>query len=159
MRPTEPCEWLSHSPEETEAVGAQIASWLAPDTLILLVGTLGAGKTTLIRGLAHALGITEPVRSPTFTLVHEYRIQQPEALRGLPLYHLDLYRMQSASELHTLGLDELLERGGIVVIEWAERLQMTGVPYEPSHLWQVTLTPLSDERRQIRFQSLDANTR
>lgn len=159
MRPIEPCEWLSHSPEATEAIAQQVASWLEPDTLILLRGTLGAGKTTFVRGLARALGITEPVRSPTFTLVNEYRIQQPESLRGLPLFHLDLYRTESAAELETLGLDEILERGGITLIEWAERLEMAGFHTPPTHLWQITLTILPDESRKIGFQPLEGKTR
>ncbi len=159
MRTPERSEWLSHSPEETASIAEQIAQWLEPDTLILLVGTLGAGKTTFVRGLARALGITEPVRSPTFTLVHEYTIRQPDTLRGLPLYHLDLYRVESAPELETLGLEEILERGGITLIEWAERLETAGFRYQPSHLWQITLLPQPDERRLIRFQVLNGKTR
>ncbi|MFQ3610232.1 MAG: tRNA (adenosine(37)-N6)-threonylcarbamoyltransferase complex ATPase subunit type 1 TsaE [Fimbriimonadales bacterium] len=159
MRPSEPCEWLSHSPEATEAIAREVASWLMPDTLILLIGALGAGKTTFVRGLARALGITEPVRSPTFTLVNEYHIQQPESLRGLPLFHLDLYRTESTTELATLGLDEILEQGGITLIEWAERLERASCLSQPSHLWQITLTVLPDESRKIQFQPLEGKTR
>ncbi len=141
--------WHTHSPEQTEAVGAEIARQLHPDTLISVSGALGAGKTTLIRGLCRALGITEPIRSPTFTLVNEYTIRQPSTLAGLPLFHLDLYRIESAAQLHTLGLDELLERGGITLIEWGETLPALGFDYTPRHHWHITIQPQPDESRTI----------
>ncbi|GBC94026.1 tRNA threonylcarbamoyladenosine biosynthesis protein TsaE [bacterium HR15] len=144
--------WHTHSPEETEAVGAQLAEQLQPDTLILISGALGAGKTTLIRGLCRALGITEPIRSPTFTLVNEYTIRRPPALVGLPLFHLDLYRIETPEQLRTLGLDELLERGGITVIEWGEALPALGFDYMPRHLWRITIQLYPpDERREIEL--------
>ena len=142
-------EFVSDSPASTEAFAAQWAGTLAPDTAILLRGDLGAGKTTFVRGLARGLGITEPVRSPTFTLTHEYTIQQPPALRGLPLFHIDLYRIETAAQLHTLGLDEVFERGGVAAIEWAERLELRGEPIPVANLWTVCLIPLSDAERQI----------
>jgi tRNA threonylcarbamoyladenosine biosynthesis protein TsaE len=129
-------------------------STLAPDTAILLRGDLGAGKTTFVRGLARGLGITEPVRSPTFTLTHEYTIQQPPNLRGLPLFHIDLYRIETPAQLHTLGLDELFERGGVAAIEWAERLELWGEPLSVAHRWAVRLIPLSDAQRQIVIECL-----
>ena len=122
---------------------------LQPDTLIWVTGVLGAGKTTLIRGLCRALGITEPIRSPTFTLVNEYTIRQPPSLAGLPLLHLDLYRIETEAQLSTLGLEELLERGGITVIEWGERLPQLGFDYIPRHLWHLTLQPQPDDTRLI----------
>jgi tRNA threonylcarbamoyladenosine biosynthesis protein TsaE len=141
--------WHTHSPEETEAVGAALAQLLEPDTLIWVTGVLGAGKTTLIRGMCRALGITEPIRSPTFTLVNEYTIRQPPSLAGLPLFHLDLYRIETEAQLSTLGLEELLERGGITVIEWGERLPQLGFDHTPRHLWHLTLTPHPDDTRTI----------
>ena len=143
------CEWHTRSAEETEAVGAQLVPMLEPDTLIWVTGVLGAGKTTLIRGLCRALGIAEPIRSPTFTLVNEYTIRQPPSLAGLPLFHLDLYRIETEAQLRTLGLEELLERGGITVIEWGERLPTLGFDYTPRHCWHLTLTPRPDNTRTI----------
>ena len=142
-------EFVSDSPASTEAFAAQWAGTLAPDTAILLRGDLGAGKTTFVRGLARGLGITQPVRSPTFTLTHEYTIQQPPNLRGLPLFHIDLYRIETAAQLHTLGLDEIFERSGVAAIEWAERLELWGEPIPVAHLWTVCLISLSDAERQI----------
>lgn len=147
-------EFLADTPAATEAFAAQWAATLAPDTAILLFGDLGAGKTTFVRGLAHGLGIPEPVRSPTFTLTHEYTIQQPDALRGLPLFHIDLYRIETAAQLHTLGLDELFERGGIAAIEWAERLELWGEPLPVTHTWSVHLTPIDDTQRRIVLERL-----
>ena len=147
-------EFVSDSPAATEAFAAQWAQTLMPDTAILLYGDLGAGKTTFIRGLAHGLGITEPVRSPTFTLTHEYTIQQPSALRGLPFFHIDLYRIETAAQLHTLGLDEVFERGGVAAIEWAERLERWGAPLPVAHLWTVRLLLTGDAERQIVIECL-----
>jgi tRNA threonylcarbamoyladenosine biosynthesis protein TsaE len=147
-------EFVSDSPAATEAFAAQWAQTLMPDTAILLYGDLGAGKTTFIRGLARGLGITEPVRSPTFTLTHEYTIQQPPALRGLPFFHIDLYRIETAAQLHTLGLDEVFERGGVAAIEWAERLERWGAPLPVAHLWTVRLLPTGDAERQIVIECL-----
>jgi tRNA threonylcarbamoyladenosine biosynthesis protein TsaE len=147
-------EFLSDSPASTEAFAAQWAQTLAPDTAILLRGDLGAGKTTFVRGLARGLGITQPVRSPTFTLTHEYTIQQPPALRGLPFFHIDLYRIETPAQLHTLGLDELFERGGVAAIEWAERLELWSEPLSVAHRCAVRLIPLSDAQRQIVIECL-----
>jgi tRNA threonylcarbamoyladenosine biosynthesis protein TsaE len=147
-------EFVSDSPAATEAFAAQWAQTLMPDTAILLYGDLGAGKTTFVRGLARGLGITEPVRSPTFTLTHEYTIQQPPALRGLPFFHIDLYRIETAVQLHTLGLDEVFERGGVSAIEWAERLERWGAPLPVAHLWTVRLLPTGDAERQIVIECL-----
>jgi len=146
--------WRTRSAEETEAVGAALAEHLQPDTLILISGALGVGKTTLIRGLCRALGITDPIRSPTFTLVNEYTIRHPAHLAGLPLFHLDLYRIETAEQLGTLGLDELLERGGITVIEWGETLPALGFDHTPRYLWHLTLHLLPDESRQIELSQL-----
>jgi tRNA threonylcarbamoyladenosine biosynthesis protein TsaE len=147
-------EFLSDSPASTEAFAAQWAQTLMPDTTVLLYGDLGAGKTTFIRGLARGLGITEPVRSPTFTLTHEYTIQQPPTLRGLPLFHIDLYRIETAAQLHTLGLDEVFERGGVAAIEWAERLELWGESLPVAHLWGVRLIPTGDAERRIVIECL-----
>jgi len=147
-------EFISDSPASTEAFAAQWAQTLMPDTTVLLYGDLGAGKTTFIRGLARGLGVTEPVRSPTFTLTHEYTIQQPPNLRGLPFFHIDLYRIETPAQLHTLGLDEVLERGGVAAIEWAERLELWGESLSVAHLWGVRLIPTGDAERRIVIECL-----
>jgi len=111
-------EITTHSAEETIAFGRSLAELLAPPKLVLLRGELGAGKTTLVKGIAAAFeaAAEEDVTSPTFTLVHEYR--GPRA----NLYHIDLYRIDTPRELETLGLDDLrAEQDSILLIEWGEK--------------------------------------
>ena len=108
--------WHSASEEETRAIAARLARDLTPGAVVLLSGDLGAGKTAFVRGLAEGLGLAaSEVTSPTFTLVHEYRGGR------LPLIHVDLYRLESA-ELAEIGLDDDLAAGGVVAVEWPERL-------------------------------------
>ena len=108
---------ITHSAEETIAFGRKLASVLSPPLVVLLRGDLGAGKTTLVKGIAEGFGAAraEDVTSPTFTLVHEYR--GPTAT----LYHIDLYRIDTERELETLGLDDLLAPNCILLIEWGEK--------------------------------------
>ncbi len=110
-------EFTTHSPEETVALGRTLAALLAPPKLVLLRGDLGAGKTTLVKGIAEAFRAAsqEDVTSPTFTLVHEYR--GPEA----NLFHIDLYRIDTASALDTLALDDLRGEHNLLLIEWGEK--------------------------------------
>jgi tRNA threonylcarbamoyladenosine biosynthesis protein TsaE len=110
-------EILTHSPEETIAFGRTLTQLLAPPRLVLLRGDLGAGKTTLVKGIAAAFDAAseEDVTSPTFTLVHEYR--GPRA----KLFHIDLYRVDTPRELETLGLDDLRSDDSILLIEWGEK--------------------------------------
>lgn len=104
------------SESETRDVGARLAATLAPGSVLLLAGDLGAGKTAFVRGLAAGLGVDAgEVTSPTFTLVHEYRGGR------LPLVHVDLYRLDRA-DLDDIGLDPDLAAEGVVAVEWAERL-------------------------------------
>jgi tRNA threonylcarbamoyladenosine biosynthesis protein TsaE len=102
------------SEEETIALGERIARELPRKAVVLLMGNLGAGKTTLAKGIAQGLGAVaaEDVSSPTFTLIHEY---------GERVYHIDLYRLDSAAEVATLGLDEIFDRDAVVLVEWGER--------------------------------------
>lgn len=108
---------ITHSAEETIAFGRSLAAELIPPLLILLRGDLGAGKTTLVKGIAEGFQAASAadVTSPTFTLVHEYR--GPRAT----LYHIDLYRVDTERELETLGLDDLLGPTSILLIEWGEK--------------------------------------
>jgi tRNA threonylcarbamoyladenosine biosynthesis protein TsaE len=111
-------EVITHSPEETIAFGRTLTDLLAPPKLVLLRGDLGAGKTTLVKGIAAGFEAAEEedVTSPTFTLVHEYRGSRAN------LYHIDLYRIDTQRELETLGLDDLRsERDSILLIEWGEK--------------------------------------
>lgn len=107
----------THSPEETEAVGRKLAAQLRPGDVLAYYGDLGAGKTAFTRGLAAGLGVTEPVTSPTYTIVNEY-------LSGrLPLFHFDMYRLGSADELFDIGWEDYLARGGICAVEWSENVE------------------------------------
>ena len=106
----------THSPEETEAVGRKLAAQLRPGDVLAYYGDLGAGKTAFTRGLAAGLGVTEPVTSPTYTIVNEY-------LSGrLPLFHFDMYRLGSADELFDIGWEDYLNRGGVCAVEWSENV-------------------------------------
>jgi tRNA threonylcarbamoyladenosine biosynthesis protein TsaE len=110
-------EITTHSAEETVAFGRTLARCLAPPKLVLLRGDLGAGKTTLVKGIAEGFEAAreEDVTSPTFTLVHEYRGPQAN------LYHIDLYRVDTPRQLETLGLDDLMAENAILLIEWGEK--------------------------------------
>ena len=107
----------THSPEEPEAVGRKLAAQLQPGDVLAYYGDLGAGKTSFTRGLAAGLGVTEPVTSPTYTIVNEY-------LSGrLPLFHFDLYRIDSYDDLYAIGFLDYLDRGGIIAAEWSENIE------------------------------------
>ena len=110
-------ELTTHSAEETIAFGRSLAEELAPPKLVLLRGELGAGKTTLVKGIAEGFKAASEseVTSPTFTLIHEY--QGPQA----NLYHIDLFRIDTLRELETLGLDDLIAENSVLLIEWGEK--------------------------------------
>ena len=108
--------FLTHSPIETEAVGAALAAVLTPGTVIAYTGDLGAGKTAFTRGLARGLNCTDRVTSPTYTIVNEY-------LSGrLPLFHFDMYRLSSSDDLFDIGWEDYLLRGGVCAVEWSENV-------------------------------------
>src|SRR5690348_18250252 len=117
--PPEMKTFQTHSAEETTELGRQLAAELKPGSVVLLRGDLGAGKTTLVKGIAEAFSAAkaEDVTSPTFTLIHEYR--GPE----VTLYHIDLYRIDTQRELDTLALDDLMEPNTILLIEWGEKFE------------------------------------
>ena len=107
----------THSADETQALGQKLASRLAPGDLIAYFGDLGAGKTACTRGLAQGLGNTDPVTSPTYTIVNEY-------LSGrIPLFHFDMYRLSSSDELFDIGWEDYLSRGGVCAVEWSENVE------------------------------------
>lgn len=131
------------SEEETIALGEKLASQLPPKAAVLLIGNLGAGKTTLAKGIAKGLGAASPddVSSPTFTLIHEY---------GPKLFHIDLYRLDTTAEVETLGLDDLFARKAVVLLEWGERFP----DLLPAEHIDIRLEALSDERRRIDVTGL-----
>ena len=109
-------EYITNSPEETEAVGAALGKCLKPGTVIAYQGDLGAGKTAFTRGVACGLGAKESVTSPTYTIVNEY-------LSGkYPLFHFDMYRLASSDDLFDIGWEDYLERGGVCAVEWSENV-------------------------------------
>ena len=108
--------FTTHSPEETEALGAALAQRLRPGQVIAYRGDLGAGKTAFTRGLARGLGCADMVTSPTYTIVNEY-------LSGrLPLFHFDMYRLASSDDLWDIGWEDYLDRGGVCAVEWSENV-------------------------------------
>ncbi len=109
-------EFTTHSPKETEALGAALGKILQPGQVIAYLGDLGAGKTAFTRGLARGLGATDLVTSPTYTIVNEY-------LSGrLPLFHFDMYRLASSEDLWDIGWEDYLDRGGVCAVEWSENV-------------------------------------
>ncbi len=128
----------THSPAETEALGAALGRILPAGTILAYRGDLGAGKTAFTRGLARGLGYTEPVTSPTYTIVNEY-------LGGrLPLFHFDMYRLASSDDLWDIGWEDYLDRNGICAVEWSENVDdaMENAVY-------VTISKTGEESREI----------
>ncbi|HYH01171.1 MAG TPA: tRNA (adenosine(37)-N6)-threonylcarbamoyltransferase complex ATPase subunit type 1 TsaE [Terriglobales bacterium] len=140
-------QFETHSAEETIALGRTVAEYLAPPKIVLLRGDLGAGKTTLVKGIAQAFEAAEEedVTSPTFTLVHEYR--GPRAT----LYHIDLYRIESERELDTLGLDDLVDPNNVLLIEWGEKFER----YADGNDVEIAIERLSENDRRITLSASD----
>jgi len=128
----------SHSEEETIAFGRKLAAELSPPLIVLLCGDLGAGKTTLVKGIAEGFEAAraEDVTSPTFTLIHEYRGPR------VTLYHIDLYRIETERDLETLGLDDLLAPNCILLIEWGDKFPR----FERHRDVEITLGQIEKER-------------
>ncbi len=110
-------ELITHSPEETEKIGAALGKILPPGTILAYEGDLGAGKTAFTRGLARGLGCSDIVTSPTYTIVNEY------VSGRIPLFHFDMYRLRSSDDLFDIGWEDYLERGGICAVEWSENVR------------------------------------
>ncbi len=135
------------SPDETEAAGVRVAEILrglidpsADYPVVALYGDLGAGKTVFVRGMASLLSPGAHVKSPTYTIVNEYD-------GGVPLYHFDMYRIESEDDLYSIGFDDYLERG-VAVIEWSEN-----IPYAlPREYFRVTIDKISDTERHVRAE-------
>ena|SRR5579859_6656701 len=131
------------SPEETIALGRELASLLAPPKLVVLAGDLGAGKTTLVKGIAEGFQAAshDDVTSPTFTLIHEYR--GPTAT----LYHIDLYRIDTPRELETLGLDDLMTDSSVLLIEWGEKFRR----FQRERDVEIAIERISENEREIKI--------
>jgi tRNA threonylcarbamoyladenosine biosynthesis protein TsaE len=129
---------------DTIALGEQLARELPERGVVLLIGNLGAGKTTLTKGIAKGRAAADPddVSSPTFTLIHEYG--------GGRVYHIDLYRLDEPRQVATLGLEELFDRDALVLIEWGERFPQL----MPRQRTEIRLRPLENEEREIEVTTL-----
>lgn len=109
-------EFYTASAYETEELGARLGRQLRPGAVIAFYGDLGAGKTAFTRGLARGLGIVDPITSPTYTIVNEYSGK-------IPLFHFDMYRLTSSEDLFDIGWEDYLTRGGVIAVEWSERVE------------------------------------
>jgi len=130
------------SPEETTALGEELGKLLAPGDVVALYGDLGAGKTTLTRGIAVGLGLAADIQSPTFTLIHEH----PGAI---PLYHIDLYRLSNEREAESLGVEEYVYGDGVTVIEWGEKVQSI----LPAERLDITVRMTGDTDRELTLET------
>ena len=142
-------EYITHSAEETIALGRELAPTLKDARMVILRGDLGAGKTTLVKGIAEGLQAAQrdDITSPTFTLIHEFR--GPE----VNLYHVDLYRIETERELLTLGLDELFaEPGNLVLLEWGEKFPR----FQRERDVEIAIERRGEQERRIRVNSVDA---
>jgi len=133
---------ISHSEAQTRRLGARLAALLSPGDVIALAGGLGTGKTRFAQGVGLGLGVTEPITSPTFTLVNEYHGR-------LTLYHIDLYRINQVAEALAFGLEDYLYGDGVCVIEWAER---AAEALSPERLW-ITFHHLDNTKRRITMRA------
>ena len=132
---------ISHSPEQTQKIGARIGELALPGDIFLLVGRLGTGKTCLTQGIAWGLNIKEYALSPSFVIIRE--------LYGrLPLYHIDLFRLDNIEEIEGLGLDDYLYGKGVCVVEWAEK----GLSLLPTEHLLIQIDYLSDTGRSLQFK-------
>jgi len=136
-------EFLTQSAEETTNLGRRLAAELGPPKLVVLRGALGAGKTTLIKGIAEGFRAAsqENVTSPTFTLIHEYRGP------GVNVYHVDLYRVDTQRELDTLGLDDLSDENSVVLIEWGDKFAR----FLRERDVEITIERLGENDRKIKI--------
>jgi tRNA threonylcarbamoyladenosine biosynthesis protein TsaE len=136
------------SEEETIALGERLAAQLPRRAVVLLTGNLGAGKTTLAKGIVKGLGAAEPeeVSSPTFTLIHEYPVADSKAGGKRPkVFHVDLYRIDRLREAAALGLEELFEKEAVVLVEWGERFPGLW----PAERIEIRIEPRDGDQREI----------
>jgi len=137
-------EFLSRSPEQTQRLGVRIGELLEPGFLVCLAGDLGSGKTTLTQGIARGWGSLDPVTSPSFILVNEYQRADRQTM-----YHLDAFRLENAGEAQFLGLEDLLESGSPMVIEWPERI----LPALPEDRLWIGMSWVDELRRALQLRA------
>lgn len=137
---------ISRSPEETVALGRAFAERARPGMIVGLKGDLGAGKTQFVRGVAAGLGSKDRVHSPTFALLNEYQGGR------FPIFHIDLYRLETADAIHSAGMEEYFQQGeGITLIEWFERLEATGMASIANEIFNFEVT--SENERKITHEN------
>jgi tRNA threonylcarbamoyladenosine biosynthesis protein TsaE len=134
-------EFISHSEQETEDLGARLSSGLPGGSVVAMYGDLGSGKTAMVRGMAQGLGLNARVSSPTFTIVNEY-------LGEIPLFHFDMYRLGDADELFEIGWEDYIQRGGICAVEWSENVEEAFY----SDTVRVYFEKIDDTTRRIRIE-------
>ncbi|MGH2764397.1 MAG: tRNA (adenosine(37)-N6)-threonylcarbamoyltransferase complex ATPase subunit type 1 TsaE [Actinomycetota bacterium] len=131
---------MTRAPDETRKVAAALAELLVPGDVVSLTGDLGAGKTTFVQGASRGLGVEEQVASPTFVLVREYR-------GDVPVYHLDVYRLERLQEVIDLGFEDLLDPAGVIFVEWGDAIEAL----LPDQHLRVELRTEEDETRRLSF--------
>jgi len=143
-----PLEVITHSPEETLALGRQLSKHLRPPCVVSLEGELGSGKTTLVKGIVAGLGAAreDEVTSPSFTLVHEYG-------RNPKVYHADLYRIEGSRDLATLGLEDLMDEHSVLLVEWGEKFTLAAATV------RIKLEHLGSDERQIVVERVSSDRR
>ena len=129
----------THSAAETTELGRALSEHLKPGDVVAFYGDLGAGKTTMIKGICAGLGVTDVVKSPSFVIMTEYRGR-------IPVYHIDLYRLERPSEVLALGIEELLDRDAVLLVEWGERFPALW----PRDRIEIRLAALDEMVREIR---------
>ena len=135
--------YITHSAQETVDLGEKIGSLLKSGDVIAMTGTLAAGKTTITKGIAKALGITDVVTSPTLCLISEYEGTK------MPLYHMDVYRLDGPEDFINLGVEDMLDGDGVCIVEWSEKVSSE----LPKRTIKIEITPLEDGSRQIKIDN------
>ena len=139
-------KFITHTPEETIELGKKIGSKLKKGDVIAMQGTLAAGKTTITKGIAQALGISDTITSPTFCLISEY-------YGKMPLYHMDVYRLEGGEDFVNLGTDDMIYGDGVSIIEWSEKI----MDELPKHTIILKITPNEDGSRLIEISNWDVD--
>jgi len=142
-------DFFSSSPAETFALGQKIAEHLTPGSVIAISGTLGSGKTHLVKGITNGLGLTENITSPTYTIINEYPFLSTDGSKNI-LYHIDVYRLKNAMEFEDIGGLEILNSNGICLIEWSEKIENLLPPGKISILIEIT----GSSSRNIKINGL-----
>ncbi|MEE8637760.1 MAG: tRNA (adenosine(37)-N6)-threonylcarbamoyltransferase complex ATPase subunit type 1 TsaE [Candidatus Margulisiibacteriota bacterium] len=135
-------EIITKSAEETVELGKKIGAFLVPNDILALIGPLGAGKTTLIQGIAEGVGVKDYVTSPTFIIINEYQGR-------IPFFHVDLYRLDKVEDIEDLGIEEYFTRDGACVIEWAEKLGNL----RPKSCHEIEIEVVSENERRVNLSA------